>query len=428
MKQVLIVSPDFIPHDYPSSLRIMNFVRHLMHFGWQPTVVTVKPECYEFSSDRGNGQLLPQSVEIIRTSAFPSKLTRKVGIGDIGLRSLWYHWREVSRLCQRRKPDLLFISIPPYFSAILGRMIHDTYGVPYVIDYIDPWVTLNYWKRSDIKRTLKRNLSYKLSRILEPFVLRHVSHIVGVSKGTTDPVISRYSWLEEKDATEIPYGGEGADFDYVLQNRRVNRIFNPNDGLIHVSSVGRAGEEFPSLEAIFQAFKLALKRSPKIFSRVRFHFVGTTYAPEGNGHYQVLSTAERIGLKNFVDEYPQRVPYLDALKILLDSRALLALGSGQPHYTASKIFHYILARKPLLAVFHEASSVVRILEETRAGQTVTFNSQHPPIEKVEEISRRLEEILYFLQTPPSQPVGKYSSVIPHEPWRSGLQTCSTESV
>ena len=58
-------------------------------------------------------------------------------------------------------------------------------------------------------------------------------------------------------------------------------------------------------------------------------------------------------------------------------------GSDDPGYTASKIYPYILAEKPLLAIFHEESSVVRILQETNAGTVVTFKTG----ESVEEVAR-----------------------------------------
>jgi hypothetical protein len=77
----------------------------------------------------------------------------------------------------------------------------------------------------------------------------------------------------------------------------------------------------------------------------------------------------------------------------LDSHALAVLGSDAAHYTASKIFPYILARKPLLTIFHEASSVVQILQETQAGEVISFNSQSPPSAKVEQISNHIELLL-----------------------------------
>jgi hypothetical protein len=54
---------------------------------------------------------------------------------------------------------------------------------------------------------------------------------------------------------------------------------------------------------------------------------------------------------------------------------LLLLGSTDPNYTASKLYPYILARRPLLTVFHEASSVVDIVQETQAGTVVTYDNE-----------------------------------------------------
>jgi hypothetical protein len=87
------------------------------------------------------------------------------------------------------------------------------------------------------------------------------------------------------------------------------------------------------------------------------------------------------------------VQHLDAIQIVLDSDALVVVGSEAPHYTASKIFPYILAAKPLLAVFHEDSSAVKLLEETRAGRAVTFSATRPPLEMVAEIEAELRALL-----------------------------------
>jgi hypothetical protein len=87
------------------------------------------------------------------------------------------------------------------------------------------------------------------------------------------------------------------------------------------------------------------------------------------------------------------VPYLTALQILLDSHALVVVGSTQSYYTPSKIFPYIMAKRPLFGIFHESSSVVGILRETGAGEVVTFNSAVPPMNRVGEIRDRLYELL-----------------------------------
>ena len=394
MKRVVIIGADFAPSSLPPATRIRFFAKHLPEFGWEPVVLTVAPEYYDRSVDADNLKLLADSLEVVRTGAWRSSWTRKLGISDVGIRSLWNHWQTLKHLCRETKIDLVFIPVPPYISMVLGRLAHEKFGIPYVIDYIDPWVTEYYWKLPRNQRPPKWPLAYAMSRLLEPYALKRVSHITGVSKGTTDSVVNRYARLGENDATEIPYGAEAGDFEYLQLKPRANPIFNRADGLLHLSCVGAC---IPSMHAtvraLFAAVLLGLERNPQLFRRLRLHFVGTSYAANGSAPHNLLALAREAKIEEYVTEQASRVPYLDSLQVMVDSAALFLVGSDQPHYTASKIFPYILAGPPLLAIFHEASSVVRIIKETEAGHVVTFNSQCPPSTKVTEISDQLESLL-----------------------------------
>ena len=400
MKSVVIIAPDFSPSSLPPALRVRFFAEHLPDYGWQPTIITTDPVFYETTVDWENEKLLSRRYEIIRTSAFSAKMTRKVGLGDLGLRSLWHHWKALSELCRKRKVDLVFIPVPPNYSMILGRLANLRFGVPYVIDYIDPYIT-NYYKtvpRS--QRPPKWRLAHAAAQIVEPFSVRRAGHLVGVDTSYTAGVIKRYRWFAENDATGIPYGGERHDFEYLRQHPRQNRIFNKNDGLIHISYVGRGGPDMlPVLRVLFDALHHGLQNEPEVFSRVRMFFVGTDYAPPEAVRYQVLPLVREMGLEDIVSEHPSRVPYLDALQILLDSDMLVVVGSTEAHYTASKIFPYILADRPLFGIFHEDSSAVRILRATAAAEVVTFNRQSPPTEKVPEIYAILRRLLTTLGQP-----------------------------
>ena len=394
MKRVLIIAPDFAPSSLPPATRVRFFARHLPEFGWEPIILTVDPKHYEATVDPENEQLLSPSLEVIRTSAFGTRWTRKFGVGDIGMRSLWQHWRAIKRICRERKIDLIFIPVPPYLPMVLGRLAHARFGIPYVIDYIDPWVTEYYWRRPKAQRPPKWRASYWLSRALEPFALKRVSHITGVSKGTTDGVINSYSWLAPEHATEIPYGAEMGDFEYLRQHPRPNSIFDPNDGLLHMSYVGACIPGMhAAVRAVFQAVRAGLDRAPETFQRLRLHFVGTSYAANGHAPRSVVALAREAGIESLVDEHPSRIPYLTSLQVMIDSQALLLIGSDEPHYTASKIFPYVLAERPLLAICHEASSAVSILREVRSASLVTFTREARPADRVENVLRRLAEII-----------------------------------
>jgi hypothetical protein len=195
-------------------------------------------------------------------------------------------------------------------------------------------------------------------------------------------------------ATPIAFGVEPRDFEYVRQHPRRNPVFTRTDGYFHISYVGRGGPDMiAALRALFEAIRLGRQSAPELYKRVRMHFVGTTYAPKAEGLYQVLPVARECGVDDIVEERPGRVQHLEAIQILLDSDALVVVGSEAPHYTASKIFPYILAAKPLLAIFHEESSAVKILKETCAGNAVTFGTGRPPLSVVGEIDAELEELL-----------------------------------
>jgi len=394
MKQVLIVGADFTPSSHPPALRIRFFSQHLRDFGWEPTVLTVDPNYYETAIDLENERLLRPDVEIIRTRALPVKLTRKLGFGDLGLRSLWHLWQALCRLTRQRKIDLIFIPAPPNPTMILGRIAQARFGIPYVIDYIDPVTTEYYWKLPRSQRPPKYALAYAMGRLTERFAIANVAQITGVSQGTTDSVFARYPWLNGNRATEIPYGGEPADFDYIRRHPRKNIIFDSGDGHRHISYIGAYTVSMaPVLRALFAGIARARSRNPEPFSRVRVHFVGTRYASGRGPQEQARPIAAEFGMADLVDEHPDRVPYLDALNLLLNSNALLVVGSVEPHYTASKIFPYILAEKPLLTVFHEQSSVVKILADTGAGKAITFGDQHPLSQAVETIAVSFQRLL-----------------------------------
>jgi hypothetical protein len=71
--------------------------------------------------------------------------------------------------------------------------------------------------------------------------------------------------------------------------------------------------------------------------------------------------------------------------LLRDADFLIVLGSDDPRYTASKIFPYILAGKPILALFHESSSAASVLRETGAGSVLCFTEDSA----TEEIGERV---------------------------------------
>lgn len=373
-RHVAIVGPDFLPSSLPPALRIRLFATHLAEFGWRVTVVTVAPEFYEQRTDPAMSALLPASVDVVRTWAVPARLTRLLRFGDLGLRSVGPLWAALARLCRQRPVDLVFLPVPPFVPMVLGRLARARFGIPYVVDYIDPWLLEGPRAAPAGGPTLKRRLAAALARTLEPFTLRRVAHVVGVSPGTVGGVVARHRWLSREQATDIPYGGEPADFDHVRRHPRRNPVFTPGDGFLHASYVGAYTEALEgALRALLAGVRAAREDGLEGADRLRLHFVGTSYAAGARAR-PVTAIARQLGVETVVEERPERVAYLDALQVMLDSDALLIVGSDEPHYTPSKVFPSVLARRPVLALLHEACDAADLLERTGSGPVLRFKA------------------------------------------------------
>jgi hypothetical protein len=85
---------------------------------------------------------------------------------------------------------------------------------------------------------------------------------------------------------------------------------------------------------------------------------------------------------------PERIPFLDALRTMQGADLLLLLGSADSHYTASKIFPYWLADRPIFGVFHTESTVATLAGELGGVCLRTYGDGGP-----ESIQQEVEKAL-----------------------------------
>jgi hypothetical protein len=389
MNRVLIVAPSYAPSSNPPTHRVRFFARHLPASGWEPEVLTVDGRWYEEPPDAEIERLLPRGLRVTRVGALPARWTRPFGIGDLGMRGYFHLKRELRRICASRRPDAIFLPGPPWHTMLLGPAMRQEFGIPYVLDYIDPWVnalgadgrwwTKAYWFR-------------RMAIALEPRTARGAAQIVAVSDGTNEGVRSSYPDIPAGRFTGIPYGFEASDFDALRAHPRPNPYWDPSDGNLHLVYVGAMlPNGYETLRAVLGAVRLLRERDPEFGRRLRLHFFGTTYDPKAERGL-VAPVAGEMGLGDVVDERPRRIPYLDALNVLCASDGILGMGSTESHYTASKIFPCILARRPLLAVYHAASSVCDIVTEARAGALVTYDDRARAESRVEAVADALRRL------------------------------------
>lgn len=370
LKKILIIYPHFPPSNLAGVHRPRLFAQHLPSFGWEPVILTVHEDYYEEALDWNLHKLLPEDLRIEKVKAF--KITKPRLIGDIGLRAFFQLYRKASKLINNEHFDFLYIPIPSFYCALLGRILHVRTGIKYGIDYIDPWVH----KFPGSNKIFSRHwFTTQVAKFLEPIAIKKASLITGVAEGYYKAVLDRNPHLKEQAVCgAMPYGGEEQDHALLKCLDMKPYLFEKKPGKIQMVYAGAMlPKAYQPLEAIFKSMAV----NKQIFDKLIFHFIGTGKTPDDAEGYNIRPLAEKYGLwQSNVYEYPKRIPYLDVLVHLQNADGIFILGSTEPHYTPSKAYQGILSGKPILAVLHQASTAVAILEKSAAAQVLAFDGEN----------------------------------------------------
>jgi len=388
VKRVALVAAHFPPSNLAGVHRARLWAQHLHEFGWQPIIVTTHWRYYEETLDWELCELVDPGLEIIRTAALSTNPVRVVG--DIGIRGFAWHLAALRRLVRERQVDFLHITVPSFYSALLGEFAVRRGQIPFGIDYIDPWV--HVWPDAE-RRLSKARASMKLGEALEPRAVRRASLITGITEAYYSGVLERNPHLcRQAIAAAMPYGNSARDFEIVARKHRKPYLFDPNDGAFHIVYAGAMlPRAYRVLDRLFAALTLMRTEHPDQFSRLRMHFVGTGKSPDDPGGYNILPRAVRFGLDQIVTEHPQRVPYVDVLSHLMQASASLVLGSTEAHYSPSKIYQAVEAKRPIFALLHEASTAVDVLTASNAGVVIPLTETVLP--EPRDLSCRLTAFL-----------------------------------
>lgn len=400
MIKVLVVTPSFPPTNGADMHRIRTSLPYFRQFGYEPLLLTLDPASTTAWQDQNLNATVPDGARVWRASGLPERFTGAIGLRNAALRSMPQLLLLGNQIIEEHGVSLVYFSTTAFPVMTLGRYWLARYRVPYLLDFQDPWYN-QYYARPGAPAPpggrLKYGVAHRVASVLEPFTLRRATHVISVSPAYPVALRQRYSWMQSDQFTVLPFGAPEHDFD-VLDNLDIKQdVFDAADGNEHWVYIGRAGADMAfSLRAFFTALSRARAEQPARFERLRLHFVGTDYAIGDRAQKTVEPVAQACGVPDIVHERPHRIPYFEALQCLREADALIVPGSDDPGYTASKIYPYILARKPLLAVFHEQSSVVDVLTSTRAGTVVTFRNG----DAVELIAQRIRESWFSTPKPP----------------------------
>lgn len=362
--KLLFVTPYFPPVSGSGIPRGAKFAKYLLRLGWQVQVVTFDPAAWP---DRDPGLLTEVEGAVVHRVA----LSRLPGVEHPMLRAIPGVRRAVRRVVADFDPDVVLATTPDWhwLGVDLGR-----HGVPMVLDYPDPWTVLppdfRIWRGPDKARS---RIKWAVAPRLESRLLRHAAAAVFATAPIRSEYVARWPGLDPRSHV-IGNGFDEEDFAGLEPAPRGARV-----RVAHVGSFG--GPRKPETAA--RAVRAASDAGP-------MELILAGAGVEG----------ERPELERILGDVPLLAPgwvsHQEAVQAMLDADVLWLDAMVHLRSAATgKLFEYLRAGRPIVALAHPDSPAAQLVRELEAGVVV---STEDPVACGEAIARMIRR-----PTPPVPP-------------------------
>jgi glycosyltransferase involved in cell wall biosynthesis len=366
---VLMVAYYYPPRGGGGTQRTVKFAKYLPHFGITPIVLTSGAH-----DSKTFDPTLETTERVIRVphKELPSKLARLAEY--FFMPDAFAPWIKDAVLAgtiaaKKIKIDVVYSTASPYCGHVVGMRLAEALDKPWIVDFRDLWtsnalyVPHGPWQRAR-HRALERSIYAKATRIL------------ATSPTQKNVIVEEFGVAPEKVAV-ITNGFDEEDFSATPSVARQKNADEP----LSISYLGSFyGKYAPTtfVEALLQL----KKKNPALAKQVRFNFIGDY----DRGTLQLLKNEMLADVLN-VQSY---VPHAQLAEIREKTDAfLLYLPPVSGHIAAmipQKVFEYLAARKPILAIV-PPSDVADILKKTGGATVVDASDPAAIASTIEEFAR-----------------------------------------
>jgi glycosyltransferase involved in cell wall biosynthesis len=257
---------------------------------------------------------------------------------------LWapFALRRARQIIRRHGIDFAMVTVPPFSALVVGtRLKREFPSLVLVSDFRDEWLSF-YLKDFEFQNS---DYTRRRAEGIEREAVEASDLVVAVNRSSRDEIRKRYPEQPDAKFTVVPNGYDPETFaGFVPRPSESPRML-----VTHVGTVYKTASPRFYLDAVE-----ALPE--EVRSRIETRFVGRISDSE---QALVEGRASKITSLGFV-------PQAEALKYMEDTDYLL-LTMTNDISVPGKLFEYMAAGKPVLAITMPGSEVDQILRETGAG-------------------------------------------------------------
>lgn len=371
-----MITTGYPPVNTPGALRIGKFTKYLADFGWEPIILTTEPSSFlprgipeemkigeahrvkyfninDFTKNvlfRGANHVRPEIPSSSPKGLAGSKkviaIVKKVYRDWFNLPDEFWGWinpaiKMGSSLLRKYRINLIFSSSPGPSAHIVAERLKQIINLPWIAEFRDPWGGSHSYKREKPLRWIEK--------WIEESIISNADLLVTVS----EPLAEFLHALYKKPVRVVTNGFDEEDYNFPVN--KSTKFIITYTGSIHI--------ERRNPKPLFEAVKELLNEGKLNPNEFEMRFLGG----EENRYISELSQKYNI---SSIAKIHKKLSLKDTIKKQKESTILLLLewvnSPFKGTYT-TKIFEYLGAQKPILAIGPKGDVIDLLLKNTKAG-------------------------------------------------------------
>jgi glycosyltransferase involved in cell wall biosynthesis len=378
LKRALIITYYWPPAGGPGVQRWLQFVKNFKDFGIEPIVYIPENPHYPLI-DRSFVTEVADDIEIIKhpikepyglARVFSKEKTEQISSGIISdkkqsviekllllIRGNFFipdarvGWVKPSvvylkKYITENPVDVVITSGPPHSLHLIGMRLKAEMQLKWIADFRDPWTTIHYHK--SLRLT---SVSEKKHKKLEKQVLLEADVVVVTSLTTK----KEFETITDSPIKVITNG-------YVAREEIV-RIPDTEFSISHIGSL--LSQRNP--KDLWKVLSEIASENATFKNDLKLKFAGVV-------SNDIVSSISEFGLIDNC-EFLGYVSHSEALQLQYNSQVLLLIEINSPETRSiipGKLFEYLAAHRPILALGPIGSDIQEILDETNGGQFYNY--------------------------------------------------------
>ncbi|OYV01455.1 MAG: glycosyltransferase [Burkholderiales bacterium PBB5] len=353
MKRVLMVAFHFPPLAGSSGIqRTLRFVQQLPQLGWQPLVLSAHPRAYE----RTGTDLLaevPDGTVVRRAQAL--RYVAALARPDRWMSWQWDAVRQGLALVRQYKPDVLWTTYPIATAHAIGRALHQRTGLPWVADFRDPMAQDGYPEDPQVWAAYKR---------IESAAAQNASACCFTTPSAARTYRQRYADRADRMVV-LENGYDEGTFSRAEATLTDRSPLTPGCLTLLHSGIVYPAERDP--RPLFEALGTLRQHQPALAARLRLRFRAAV------SEDLLHALCAQHGVQDLVEILPP-VPYAQALAEMLRADGLLVMqASNCNEQVPAKVYEYLRARRPIVALTDAAGDTWNVLQRAGIGPVAALD-------------------------------------------------------